>query len=56
VTDLYGREECIFSNGEVGMFSFVGLCIPFIPCNSQDGCHHRSVAVCLSLLISVLIS
>jgi hypothetical protein len=37
------REECIASNGEVGtrMFSFVGLCRPYIPCNSQDDLHHR---------------
>jgi hypothetical protein len=33
-------EVCIFSNGEVGMFSFVGLCRPYIPCNSQDDFHH----------------
>jgi hypothetical protein len=26
-------EECIFSNGEVGMLSFVGPSRPYIPCN-----------------------
>jgi hypothetical protein len=35
------QQECIVSNGEVGMFSFVGPCRPYIPCNSQDGFHHR---------------
>jgi hypothetical protein len=35
------REECIFSNGEVGMFPIVGPCRPCIPCNSQDDFHHR---------------
>jgi hypothetical protein len=35
------REECIFSNGEVGMLSFVGPCRPCIPCNSQDDFHHK---------------
>jgi hypothetical protein len=35
------REGCIFSNGEVGMFSFVGPCTPYIPCNSQDDFHHK---------------
>jgi hypothetical protein len=35
------KEERIFSNREVGKFSFVGPCIPYIPCNSQDDFHHR---------------
>jgi hypothetical protein len=29
------REECIVSNGMAGMFSFVPLCRPYIPCNSS---------------------
>jgi hypothetical protein len=28
-------------NPGVGMFSFVGLCRPYIPCNSQEDFHHR---------------
>jgi hypothetical protein len=28
-------EECISLNGKVGMFSFVGPCRPYIPCNWQ---------------------
>jgi hypothetical protein len=35
------QEECIVPNGEVGVFSFVGLCRPYIPCNLQDDFHHR---------------
>jgi hypothetical protein len=35
------QEECIVSTGEVGMFSFVGPCRPYILCNSQDYFHHR---------------
>jgi hypothetical protein len=34
-------EECIFSNREESMFSFVGPCRPYIPCNSQDDFHRR---------------
>jgi hypothetical protein len=30
------QEDCIISNREVGMFSFVGPCRPNIPCNLQD--------------------
>jgi hypothetical protein len=33
--DWFVQEECIVSNGEVGMFYFVGSC------NSQDDFHHR---------------
>jgi hypothetical protein len=35
------QEECIVSDEEVGMFSFVGLCRPYILCNLQDDFHHR---------------
>jgi hypothetical protein len=35
------QEKSIVSNGEVVMFSFVGPCRPYIPCNSQDDFHHR---------------
>jgi hypothetical protein len=35
------REECIVSNGEVDMFSFIVLCRPYIPCNWQDDFHRR---------------
>jgi hypothetical protein len=34
-------EECIVSNGEMGMFSFVGPRRPYIPCNLQDDFHYR---------------
>jgi hypothetical protein len=34
-------QECIVSNVEVGMISFVGPCKPYIPRNSQDDFHHR---------------
>jgi hypothetical protein len=34
-------QECIVSNGEVGMFSLVGPCRWYISCNSQDLFHHR---------------
>jgi hypothetical protein len=35
------QEECIVSNGKVGMSPFVGSCRPYIPCNSQDDFNHR---------------
>jgi hypothetical protein len=38
---LFVREKCIVSNGEVGMFSFVGICRHYIPCNLQNHFHHR---------------
>jgi hypothetical protein len=34
------REEGIVSTGDVGMF-FLGICRPYIPCNSEDDFHHR---------------
>jgi hypothetical protein len=34
-------QDCIISNGEVGMFSFVGPCRQYISCNLQDDFHHR---------------
>jgi Pyruvate/2-oxoacid:ferredoxin oxidoreductase delta subunit len=35
------QGECIFSNGEVGMCSFVGPCRPYIPYSSQGDYRHR---------------
>jgi hypothetical protein len=35
------RKEFVVSTGEVGMFYFVGLCRPYIPCNPQDDFHDR---------------
>jgi hypothetical protein len=35
------REDCIISTGEVGIFSFVGLCRPYILCTSHDNFNHR---------------
>jgi hypothetical protein len=35
------REECNVSKGEVDIFSIIGLCRPYIPCNFQDDFHHR---------------
>jgi hypothetical protein len=33
------REDCIFSNGEVSVFSLTGPCKLYIPYNSQDDFH-----------------
>jgi hypothetical protein len=33
--------ECIFSGGEVGMFSFIGPCRPYMSCSSQGDYRHR---------------
>jgi hypothetical protein len=38
---LFFREERIFSNTEVGVFSSVSPCRPYIPCTWQDDFHHR---------------
>jgi hypothetical protein len=34
-------EDCIVSNGEVGIISFAGPSRPYIPCNWQDEFLHR---------------
>jgi hypothetical protein len=38
--DLCGRI-IFFSTVEVGMIYFVGLCRPYVLCNSQNDFHHR---------------
>jgi hypothetical protein len=49
----FEREDCTVSTGEVGMFSFVRLRRPYIPCNPRDGFHHRGHTGHHSIFLSV---
>jgi hypothetical protein len=33
---VFFREECIFSDGEVGLFPFVARSRQYMPCNTQN--------------------
>jgi hypothetical protein len=48
---LYG--ECIFSGGEVGMFSYAGPCRLHIPCSWQGDHRHRWHIVLHFIFLSV---